>query len=89
MDCAYRFALVQRLVSDSAFTGVMSRTDCISMEVIRRGARSEMLTNDEHFNKEGFTYLPNPAEPEPNRVAARLCFGVGRDTLEDGDEPLR
>jgi hypothetical protein len=37
----------------------MSRTDCISMEVIRSGGRSEMLTNNEHFKKEGFTYLPN------------------------------
>jgi hypothetical protein len=59
MDCAYRFAFVQRVVSDSAFTGVMSRTECISMEIIRRGGRSEMLTNDEHFKKERFTCLPN------------------------------
>ena len=37
----------------------MSRTECISMEIIRRGGRSEMLTNDEHLKKDRFTCLPN------------------------------
>jgi predicted nucleic acid-binding protein len=37
----------------------MNRTDCISTEIIRRGGLSEALTNDEHFEKEGFTCLVN------------------------------
>ena len=34
-----------------------SLTDCISMEAMRRGGLSEVLTNDEHFSQEGFTCL--------------------------------
>lgn len=49
INCAHRFAFVQRFVSDSAVTGVMSGTDCIFTEVIRRGGLSKALTNDEHF----------------------------------------
>lgn len=34
-----------------------SLTDCISMEAMRRGGLSEVLTNDGHFTQEGFACL--------------------------------
>lgn len=34
-----------------------SLTDCISMEAMRREGLSEVLTNDQHFAREGFTCL--------------------------------
>jgi len=34
-----------------------SLTDCISMEALRREGVAEVLTNDEHFARDGFTCL--------------------------------
>jgi len=34
-----------------------SLTDCISMEVMRREAVTDALTNDRHFEQEGFRAL--------------------------------
>jgi uncharacterized protein len=34
-----------------------SLTDCISMEAMRQGGISEILTHDAHFTQEGFTTL--------------------------------
>lgn len=34
-----------------------SLTDCLSMDAMRRGGLSEVLTNDEHFSQEGFVCL--------------------------------
>jgi uncharacterized protein len=34
-----------------------SLTDCISMEAMRQGGISEILTHDGHFDQEGFTVL--------------------------------
>ncbi|MFN0105969.1 MAG: type II toxin-antitoxin system VapC family toxin [Bryobacteraceae bacterium] len=31
-----------------------SSTDCISMETMRRGGLTDVLTNDQHFEREGF-----------------------------------
>ena len=37
-----------------------SLTDCISMETMRREALAEILTNDRHFEQEGFSRLLKP-----------------------------
>jgi predicted nucleic acid-binding protein len=34
-----------------------SLTDCISMQTMRREALTEVLTNDRHFEQEGFRAL--------------------------------
>lgn len=34
-----------------------SLTDCVSMQAMRRGGLTEILTNDRHFTQEGFTIL--------------------------------
>jgi len=39
------------------FTTEQSLTDCISMEVMRREGISDVLTNDRHFEQEGFRAL--------------------------------
>ena len=49
------FALY-RARSDKAY----SLTDCISMEVMRREALTDVLTNDRHFEQEGFRALFRP-----------------------------
>lgn len=56
-DCACRFTFDQRFFSGSAFTEVMSRTGCISVEAIRREGLTEASTNYDHLKQEGFTCL--------------------------------
>ena len=37
-----------------------SLTDCISMETMRRGGLTDVLTNDQHFEQEGFRAVFRP-----------------------------
>jgi predicted nucleic acid-binding protein len=39
-----------------------SLTDCISMNAMRAEALTEVLTNDHHFEQEGFTVLMRKKE---------------------------
>ncbi len=41
-----------------------SLTDCISMQTMREQGLTEVLTNDRHFNQEGFTLLPGSSEDQ-------------------------
>jgi hypothetical protein len=57
-----------------------SLVDCIAMQTIRKEGLTEILTNDRHFEQEGFRALfrmrqPRSDQTEPERKAAgRLYF---------------